>query len=260
MSNILTIKENIYGHFKRLEWLISHLKQNESIVEFGCGTGYMITLQLAKMGYSISGIDSDKESIAYGRKIFDREGLDPDTLQTTNLAELDFTADVIIASEVLEHIPNVDLGGVFASLSSKLKPGGLLLITVPNGYGWFELESFLWFKAGLGRIIAFLRIDVFIKKLKRYILGIDLEDMTPSSLANSPHVQRFTYDTIQRLLNKYGFTVTNITGSVLFCGPFSNLMFTGIATLMRINAFLGSKIPKAASAFYVAARKRNGQN
>jgi hypothetical protein len=51
-----------------------------------------------------------------------------------------------------------------------------------------------------------------------------------------------------------GFEVINITGSVLFAGPFSNMLFTGVTSIMRLNCALGRLFPRIASGFYIACR------
>ena len=93
-----SIPENIYGHRKRLEWILRHIHPRQRVVELGCGTGYMITRPLLKLGYDAYGVDLDERSIAYGRELFQRDGLDPDRLQAQNINALPFQADVVIAS------------------------------------------------------------------------------------------------------------------------------------------------------------------
>jgi SAM-dependent methyltransferase len=66
-------KENIYGHIKRLEWIKEFISKDDLVVEFGCGTGYMIIYPLLKDGYNI--IDLDTKSIEYGQDFFQRWGL-----------------------------------------------------------------------------------------------------------------------------------------------------------------------------------------
>ena len=168
-------KENIYGHMKRLHWIISRINKRDIIVEVGCGTGYMISLQLAKLGYTICGVDLHKKSIAFGKELFCRDGLDPGTLGVMDISELDVLADVIIASETLEHIPDSELGESLKTMCGRLKPGGRLLVTVPNGYGWFELESFVWFKCKIGWLLQFLKIARIIDIIKHLIFGPNLE-------------------------------------------------------------------------------------
>lgn len=240
----------MYGHSKRLKWIVSQLKKSSRIVEFGCGTGYMVTRPLSMMGYHAVGIDLDSKSIEYGREIFQLEGLDSSRLLNCDLRDLDFMPDVIIASEVLEHIPDEQLSAILQIIRTKVNPEGSLFITVPNGYGWFELESFLWFKTGIGFLLSMLGVVRVFNLFKRALLGRDLESSYPSTVADSRHVKKFTFQSIQNLLNQEGFEIVSIKGSVLFAGPFSNLLFTGIKPIMDLNCRLGDLFPKLSAGFY----------
>lgn len=256
MEKGILIKENVYGHLKRLRWILSFLKQEDAIVEFGCGTGYMITVQLAILGYSVTGIDIDVKSIDYGKDILKTLGLPPAILRSIDISNLESTPDVVIASEVLEHLEKEEAKRSLQAIFTKLKPGGLFLVTVPNGYGFFELENFFWRKMGLGKLIRMLWMDKVLFHIKGVILGRrDWEEPYCSTLSESPHVQRFTLVSISERLKESGFEILCSTGSSLFCGPFSNMLFTGVSPVMRWNNFLGGRFPRAASAFYLAARK-----
>lgn len=249
------IPENIYGHRKRLNWLLAQVTKHDKIVEFGCGTGYMIARPLLLAGYDITGIDLDQASITYGQQIFQREGLPTARLQAVDLAKLEFQPSVIIASEVLEHINDDTLETIFQLFHQKLTDDGQLLVTVPNGFGWSEMEGFLWFKTGLGDWVERLRIGAVIRKTK-YFFWRATDIPEPSTVADSPHVQQFTYDSIQQLLQNHGFEVQSRTSSVLFAGPFSNLFFTGIEGIMRFNSVLGDRFPRRACGFYLACRRK----
>jgi SAM-dependent methyltransferase len=247
-------KENIYGHIKRLSWIKKFISKDDLIVEFGCGTGYMITYPLLKDGYNIIGVDLDTKSIEYGQAFFSESGLEGNSLKEVNIRDLNIELDVIIASEVFEHIPFPDLKEILETIGDKLKPGGRLLVTVPNGYGWFELESLLWFKCKIGSILQYLQVTRIISIIKRFLLGPDIVAPCPSTLSDSPHVQHFTYTSIKALLRRHGFEVIDSTGSVLFAGPFSNLLFTGIKPIMMLNCMLGGVCPVIAAGFYIACR------
>jgi 2-polyprenyl-3-methyl-5-hydroxy-6-metoxy-1,4-benzoquinol methylase len=247
-------QENIYGHTKRLRWILSHLKKGDVIVELGCGTGYMITLPLAQMGFAITGVDLDRASIALGQECILQERQEPSILRAVDLSELDVVPDVVIASEVLEHLPHQDLDRVLTVIRSKLRPNGRLLVTVPNGYGWFEMEHFLWFDLGLGSFLERTRIAPGIRKLKQMALGKDTVARFPSTLANSPHVQRFTYNSMQKLLRAQGYEVIDAEGSVLAAGPFGDLLFSGVKPVMKLDCALGKRFPRIAAGFYYACR------
>lgn len=246
--------ENIYGHTKRLRWILARVPPHATLIELGCGTGYMLSRPLAHMGYDVYGVDMDRDSIDYGRRVFREEGLDPERLQAREIAELDVQADAVIASEILEHVSDADLPSLFGAIRARLKPGGELLVTVPNGRGWFELESFVWFKTGLGSLLRRVGIVRLVVGAKRRLLRAETDLPHPSTLADSPHVRFFTYSSIQSLLRRHGFEITSATASVLFAGPFSNLFFTGIEPVMRLNGALGNRFPRIAAGYYVACR------
>ncbi len=247
------IPENIYGHARRLQWLADHLDRRESVIEVGCGTGVMITRPLLRAGFNVRGVDVDAASIAYGQDLLRREGLDPARLACADFATLKESFDTVIASEVLEHLPDDLLHLTLGTVRRRLRPDGSLLVTVPNGYGWFEIESFLWNRAKGGAVVTRLRIDRLVWRLKERILGDSFaEPYPPSTLSDSPHVQRFTSASIRALLERHGFVVNEFTGTVLVAGQFSNLLLTGVGPMMRANGSLGAAWPALASGFLVA--------
>ena len=69
----LVPRENIYGHRQRLYWLRDHLQKEDRAVEFGCGTGRLITIPLRAWGYEVTGVDLDETSIAHGREVLERD-------------------------------------------------------------------------------------------------------------------------------------------------------------------------------------------
>lgn len=155
----------------------------------------------------------------------------------------------------LDYIASEGYPGFFHQIRSKLKKNGQLIVTVPNGYGWFELESYLYFKKKVGKVLERFKFNYRIDHLKNLLLRRkDWVNTVPSTLCHSPHVQRFTHRSIQKLLKSHHFEISSITGSVLFAGPFSDLLFAGINPILKLNNFLGSCLPLLASGFYVDCR------
>jgi SAM-dependent methyltransferase len=252
------MREDIYGHAKRLRWIASRLDKEDRILEVGCGTGYMITYQLALLGHDVYGCDSHEESVELGKEIFRSAGLDPERLSAAEVAGVEGEFDAVIASEVLEHIPDGELEQFLEAVKSKLKPGGKLLATVPNGRRWADVENYFWKNLGMGAAFERMKIVAAVNRLKALLFGREaaFPHERPSTLSSSPHVQRFTLDGIVRLLSASGFDAEETDGSVVFSGPFSNLFFTGVGPVMRFNIFLRRAFPSLSANFYIAARRR----
>jgi SAM-dependent methyltransferase len=248
-------QEDIYGHLERVHWFCRHLAPSARIIEVGCGTGYQITMPLRKWGYNVVGIDIDSASIEYGRWLFERAGLGKGVLTAREFHETSGDFDAAIISEVLEHLPDLEVDRLLRTTHGKLRPGGVLLVTVPNGYGWFEVESFVWKRLGIGVALKYLGIAYLLRRLKGLVVKGRPYSVIPATLSGSPHVQRFTLRSICARIERAGFDVYDTAGSVLFCGPFSDMMFTGAESVMQVNRFLGRRFPRIASGFYIAARK-----
>ncbi len=249
------VRETVYGSRKRLDWVVRHLTAEDRILELCCGTGYMLCRPLAKLGYSVHGIDLDRTSIERGQELLRAEGLDPSILSARPLAEVAERPSVIIASEVLEHLHDPELGLLLREIHGHLGPGGRLLVTVPNGYGWFELEQFLWWKLRLGTLLFRSGFCHVIEKTKTRWLGPEaILAGPPSTLADSPHVQRFTLRNIRRRLEAAGFAIVEASGSVALSGPFSNLFLGGVEPLLNANGRLGNSLGPLASGFFLACR------
>ncbi len=252
-------EENIYGHFQRLEWLRDRLRPSDRALEFGCGTGYFITYPLRLWGYDVTGVDLDETSIRHGQRLLAAAGLPEEALTAADVRDLPGSYDAVIASEVFEHLRDDELTESLALLREKLAPGGRLLVTVPNGYGWFELESLIWRAARFDRLLERLAsagITARVKRVKGGLAGEVGAMEHPMTLAPSPHLQLFTWRSIHETLERAGFAVREARGAVLVCGPFSDLLLSGFKPVMDANKRLGRRLGPVAADFYVLAERR----
>jgi SAM-dependent methyltransferase len=100
-------------------------RRDARILEIGCGTGANLDL-LARYG-RVEGIEPDPQARAFASA---RSGIEICGGTLPGGAEIaDGCYDLIALFDVLEHIE--DDGGALRELSTKLAPGGRLLITVP---------------------------------------------------------------------------------------------------------------------------------
>jgi SAM-dependent methyltransferase len=118
------------GRSDLIEWALRRYFPNtRDFLEIGCGTGYVLDrLRQSFPDMSLSGSELFEEGLACARA---RLG------DSAKLSQLDATRlgfreqfDVIGAFDVLEHIE--DDAAVLANVRSALRPGGGLLITVPQ--------------------------------------------------------------------------------------------------------------------------------
>jgi SAM-dependent methyltransferase len=254
-NHLLPQEEDAYGHMQRLDWLQSWLDRRDKILEYGCGTGYMITLPLLARGFDVVGIDLDERSVEYGWRLLNRAGLGDERLLVADLSTHHATYDVIIASEILEHLTSATLDSTIRCITEHLKPGGLLLVTVPNGYGWFEIESSIWRRLKLESRVARTQLYRVVEGLKRRFAGTSGVYPHPSTLDSGQHVQRFTAHTLRCLMARGNLQVVDFTGTTLVAGPVSNILISGVRPLTRLNNALGHMAPCFASGFMMAGRK-----
>lgn len=105
-----------------------------AIADLGCGSGAMLCQVLEDRPEWVGhGLDISEAAIDYARRLATYKGVvTRASFQTGCLTDLPFddgSMDVIIASEVVEHLPEPKR--VFSELSRALAPGGLLLLTMP---------------------------------------------------------------------------------------------------------------------------------
>jgi 2-polyprenyl-3-methyl-5-hydroxy-6-metoxy-1,4-benzoquinol methylase len=91
----------------------------ERIIDLGCGEGVLVKDYRAK-GYDIIGMDLNYES----------EHIIRSSILATGYPDASF--DVVLCMDVIEHLTFADQERALTEMARLLKPGGKLLLTVPN--------------------------------------------------------------------------------------------------------------------------------
>lgn len=259
-------KENWAGHKKRLEWLyneiISMKKKDVRILEVGCGSGLYITLPIKlflmrdNIHGDIRGIDIANSSIQKAKEFAQKHGVDPDIFVCKDVSEIpDNSYDFVICSEVLEHIDNENIEEMVNNLIRVCKPGGGILITVPNGKGSYEKGQIRWKKfqkwMDSPKIAKARKIYHKFKKQN----GEEKEEL-PMTFSDSPHVQFFSKMDVERLFGGK-CNLEKFTGSSIFYNNFFDAFVPAIPFFTGINNRLADKYPLKASGYYFRFLKRD---
>lgn len=131
----LAFQPSAVARMRFVRRIVESIASSKAIVaDLGCGSGAMLCEVLrVRPTWTGYGLDISEAAINYARRLAAHKGVAPRTqFQTGCLMNLPFASrslDVVIASEVVEHLPYPER--VFKELSRVLAPGGLLLVTVP---------------------------------------------------------------------------------------------------------------------------------
>jgi SAM-dependent methyltransferase len=162
------------------------------IVDVGCGDGMATSVALRhNRGHHFVGIDWSEGNLRRGRQLgltLLRGGVDAPGLPFAS-----GTADVVIMSELIEHL--VDTDGAVEEVWRVLKPGGSLLLSTPNLAAWFNRG-----------LLALGTQPVFSEVSLRGVYG------RPGSQV-AGHLHLFTRRALVAFLEANGFTCVEVAGA-----------------------------------------------
>lgn len=211
-----------------------------SILEVACGVGG-ITLPLARLGARVRALDIDANDVATLTAQARAMRLHNLTAGVEDAFTFRHDAhyDVIVASEIMEHVLNPD--AMFDNIVRHLSPGGLVIVTTPNGYGPWELSNYVrphhlmrrwnWLRRAIGK--------------------------APYAAGTGPdHCQHYTRGQLLALFQRHGLDVHRFMNSD-FILTISKSMRQH-PTLGSFDAEFANVVPHwMASGWYVALRKHS---
>lgn len=103
---------------------------NFKILDVGCGRGWLTNL-LSEYG-DARGIEPIKSVVEYGRKLFPKLRLDSGYLSNLLKQEPGKVYDLLVVSEVIEHIPDDSKISFVQELSELAKKEGFLIVSTPR--------------------------------------------------------------------------------------------------------------------------------
>jgi len=152
--------ENFKERFSIFSELIeSYSDSSKNVIDLGCGAG-IFSLFAASLNRHVTGIDGSDAMIAIGKSKIEAGNLNNvDFLvkDITLLAKDDITAaDLIICSSVLEYLEYLEKA--IDVLDTLLKPGGTLIVSMPNRSSIYrKIEKMAFILFGKPKYYQFVR-------------------------------------------------------------------------------------------------------
>jgi len=195
--------KNVYGDYMDFEEFVSDAREpifikilglidgnfkekNRKMLDIGCGKGRF--LKVAKdFGWDVEGVELAKSACRYAKEKF---GIDIKNKELKEASYLRDYFDVVTMWNVLDHL--TDSLDTLNEIRRILKPGGLLVIRIPN-----------------------VKFHLFVHKIFIFFSFVGLND--PSIIVN----YGFSKNTIRKILKKAGFMNVKVSNSpVSFGDPY----------------------------------------
>jgi 2-polyprenyl-3-methyl-5-hydroxy-6-metoxy-1,4-benzoquinol methylase len=230
------LPENLWGYGKRLRFVDAAMQREFPgrnrcelrVLDIGCGNGSQLAIPLADGGYQVTAVDPHQPSILRGQRLAPAVRFYHGELNDLPLSKF----DCVIISEVLEHLdaPEALLGMALPYLAES----GILIVTVPNGYGEFELDRRSYQALHVDKLIAWLCSLLRNDEYKEYVAGSDDE---------SPHIQRFTISRLRKMFDRNNLLLVDARGTSLASGPFILHLLGRFEIFIRLNAAVADHLP-----------------
>lgn len=158
------------------------------ILDIGCGGG-ILSEPLARLGANVTGIDPAGENIEVAKLHAEQSALAIDYRATTAeaLADAGEQFDVVIASEVVEHV--ADLALFVKRAAEMVKPGGFMAVTTINR----TMKSFALAIVGAEYILRWLPVgthswDKFVtpEELRRVFTANGMSELDRGGILFNP--------------------------------------------------------------------------
>lgn len=257
-SYIKNPEETAYGFRAKLEFFIKRIenlklklnkeKKNMHILDVGCGNGVFLTFPLGEHGYSVTGIDIHKPSIEFANLKNNSANINFLVSRIEELVsrETHHKFDVIIFSDILEHIEDPIV--LLRSARSLLNENGIILISIPNGYGPFEIENFILRKMG---ILWLARCIFKTQKAESH-------SNTQTLNVESGHIQFFTMRHFKKILAKSGLQISKFKKGSFMCGSVSSRVISAFSFFTSWNRAISKYLPYfMCSVWYFECTQKN---
>lgn len=168
-------------HELLVPWIMAEIKKNIGyhgrVLDLGCGAG-LLTNQVAKAGYNVTGIDISSSSLNVAKERDVTKSVEYVEGDVYKLPFANGSFDVVIATDLLEHVS--EPAQVVAEASRVLKPGGLFFFHTfsKNPIAWaFVIEGMKFFVRNTPDHLHVYSLFISPKELKRILRDCSLSEV-----------------------------------------------------------------------------------
>lgn len=249
MKKINHINYNRAEDLKRLEFIDSCLESFKGkmlrVLDVGCGNGN-ISRYIGSKGHTVLGIDISDATIKTATSLTAMSNVSFQNIPVEELhTEKEF--DLIICSEVIEHLNQPTV--VVNALKKLLKKEGMLIVTVPNGFGPRELfitKPLQFMKSNTPKVFQWVNSAKKSMGFSGATVQSDAENLT--------HVQFFTKKALCNLIGSDSMQLRSFRASNFIEGvfPFS-LLTKRNQKLQAIDCWIADQLPHQFASGFMSA-------
>lgn len=219
-------RKNAQSRYDYLLKLISKYKNRGYLLEIGFGDGFLLKRTFNK-GFKIFGIDISSENVKLTMENFEREGI-TSKLSVQSAEKMDFEDnffDVVMASEVIEHLNESQLNKAFNEIHRVLRGAGIFIGTTP---AYEKIESNLVICPYCGK-----------------------------TFHRRGHFQSFNENKTKMILSEHGFKVLKVK-RVFILNKYDNIWAKGLTLIKKIIASFDKRIEGGNMVFIAKKSERDG--
>jgi len=212
-----------------------------TVLDLGCGLG-TIPFLLGSKGYTVTAVDLDAATIAACQQ---KNGFPHVKFVTGNAENIDLGQkfDVVIASEVIEHVPHPGL--LMETISRHLAKDGIAIISIPNGYCLWETVVSRFVQKG--RLVSWLYKS---PRLHKALTGSETPFYSKNVLCFHAHF--FSFGRLEKLLAEHGFKISSVRHSDLGVLP----EWWWLRALKRVECRLADYVPHSLAGGWLLVIRR----
>jgi 2-polyprenyl-3-methyl-5-hydroxy-6-metoxy-1,4-benzoquinol methylase len=250
MKNLNNINYERAEDLKRLDFIQNCLdkfgNRKLKVLDVGCGNGN-ISRYIGSKGHDVLGIDISEATIKKAISLTDMSNVRFENIAAEELIAAAEIFDLVICSEVIEHLDTPTI--VVEALRKLINENGILIVTVPNGFGPRELfitKPLQWMKSKAPSVYG--AVNSFKK-----VLGFSGATVQ-SDAENLTHVQFFTKKSLINLISKNELKLIKFGTSNFIEGVFPySLLAKRSKKLQEVDCWMADQLPdQMASGFMTA--------